>query len=174
MFIPFVFIPMHYPDRPKIKLEKRLQDWVIEVTSLIGVLLMIGLPVWYYSSLPDTIPVHFNASGVADRYGSKGTLLLLPIFGTFMFIGLYALAQAPHIFNYPTEITEENAEKQYRNGKSLIRWINMIMVFSFAFIEWRVIDSCMKGQGNLGPYFMPIFMISIFGAIAYFFWKSRN
>lgn len=165
---------MLYPDRPKIQLEKRPQDWVIEMATFIGLLLLIGLPILHYSALPETIPIHFNSKGVADGYGSKGTLLMLPIIGAVMFVGLYALNRAPHIFNYSVEITEENAEKQYRNGTSLMRWLNKVMTFSFAFIEWRVIDSSMQGQGNLGAYFMPVFLISIFSPIVYFIWKSRK
>lgn len=165
---------MLYPERPKIQLEKRPQDWVIEMATFVGLLLLIGLPILHYSSLPDTIPIHFNAKGVADGYGSKGTLLMLPILGTVMFIGLYALNRVPHIFNYPVEITEENAEKQYRNGTSLMRWLNMVITLSFAFMEWRVIDSSMQGQGDLGAYFLPVFLISIFGPIVYFIWKGRK
>jgi len=29
--------------------------------------------------LPETVPVHFNGSGVADRFGSKYEMLLLPV-----------------------------------------------------------------------------------------------
>ena len=42
---------MLYPDRPKIQLEKRPQDWVIEIASFVGVMLLIGLPILYYSTL---------------------------------------------------------------------------------------------------------------------------
>lgn len=165
---------MSTSERPVIKLIKRPQDLALEIATLCGVLLLIGLPVLFYAELPETIPTHFNGKGIADGHGARSTLLMLPIMGTIMSLGLYALNRVPHIFNYPVEITEENAEKHYRNGTSLIRWLNLIIVFSFAYIEWRVIDSASHEQGTLGNYFLPVFLIAIFGVIAVFFWKSRN
>lgn len=161
-------------ERPIIKLEKKPLDIAVELATFIGVLLLIGLPSFHFANLPDTIPTHFNGKGVADGYGSKNTLLMLPIMGTIMCIGLFALNRVPHIFNYPVEITEENAEKQYRNGTALIRWLNLIIVWSFSFIVWRVIDSATQGEGSLGPYFLPVFLVAIFGTIGIYLWTSRK
>ena len=161
-------------ERPRITLEKSPFDLAIETATFFGVLILISLPLIHYTSLPDIIPTHFNSKGMADGYGSKGTLLLLPIIGTVMCIGLYALTRFPHIFNYPVEITAENAEKHYRNGTGLIRWLNLIIVTSLCFIEWRVIAVATQGQGNLGPYFMPVFLGAIFGTIGIYLWKSRS
>lgn len=165
---------MAHSERPIIKLDKRPQDLALEIATFFGMLLLIGLPVLYYAELPETVPTHFNVEGIADRHGSKNSLWMLPFVGTLMCIGLYALNRVPHFFNYPVEITEENAEKNYRNGTALIRWINLITVFSFAYIEWRIIDSSTQQQSALGAYFMPVFLTAIFGTIAVFFWKSRN
>lgn len=165
---------MSNSERPIINLDKRPQDRALEVATFLGVLLLIALPVLYYAELPETVPVHFNGKGIADRYGSKGTMLMLPVIGTLMCFGLYALNRFPHIFNYPVEITEENAEKHYRNGTGLIRWLNLIIVLSFAFIEWRIINAATQGQGNLGSYFLPVFLATVFGVIGVYLWKSRN
>lgn len=161
-------------ERPIIKLKNRPLDTAIELATFVGVLLLIGLAAFHFANLPDTIPTHFNGKGVADGYGSKRTLLVLPIMGSIMSMGLYLLNRVPHIFNYPVEITEENAEKHYRSGTALIRWLNLIIVWSFSFIVWRVIDSATLGEGLLGPYFLPVFLLAIFGTIAVYFWKSRK
>lgn len=160
--------------RPVIKLEKSPVDVSVEGISVSLVLLLVFIPIYFFGQLPDTIPTHFNARGVADGFGSKWTLLILPSMGTLMFVGLSILNRFPHDFNYPVEITEENAERQYRNGTRLIRAINLIIVASFCFIEWRIIDSASEVQGSLGPYFLPIFVGLIFGVIVLYFWKSRN
>lgn len=160
--------------RPIIKLQKDRLDQMLEGIAILFVLVMVCLPLVAFQELPETIPTHFNASGEADGYGSRYTLLILPVIGSLMFAGLLVLNKYPHVFNYPEEITEANAAKHYRNGTKLIRWINLIIVVSFSFIEWRVIRSASQGQGSLGPYFLPVFLTAIFGVIALYFWKSRR
>ena len=59
-------------------------EFNLKTTWLIGtvvVLLMFGLSAWAWVQLPAgaSLPVHWNAAGVADRYGGKAEgLLLLP------------------------------------------------------------------------------------------------
>ena len=47
------------------------------------VLALVALPFIYlaflWNQLPDSVPLHWNASGEIDRYGSKSTLLILPM-----------------------------------------------------------------------------------------------
>ncbi len=38
----------------------------------------------FFSSAPDTIPIHFNIKGVADSFGSKNNLIFLSIFPLLM------------------------------------------------------------------------------------------
>ena len=62
-----------------------------------------------YFELPEIIPTHYNEAGEADSYGDKLNILALPIISTLLFIGLTILNKRPHLFNYPSEITKENA-----------------------------------------------------------------
>jgi uncharacterized membrane protein len=44
-----------------------------------------------YNQAPNTIPIHWNAAGKIDGYGSKATLLIwpvMPLFGLIMLLGL--------------------------------------------------------------------------------------
>ena len=61
----------------------------------IPLLLLVALPMIYLASiwgtLPDTVPIHFNAKGEADGWGSKTTLIWLPLamtLGTYLLIDL--------------------------------------------------------------------------------------
>ena len=62
-------------NRPKIELQLTQRDKILEV---IGWILLIGI--WIltftnYFDLPETIPIHFNAAGEADGFGSKLSLI---------------------------------------------------------------------------------------------------
>lgn len=51
----------------------------LELLPLLLVALGVYLVVASYSDLPARIPVHFNAAGDPDRWGSRGMLLLLVV-----------------------------------------------------------------------------------------------
>lgn len=117
--------------RPKIKLELTTIDKVVEILGWVSILAIWVLIVTNYTSLPDTIPIHYNSSGQTDGIGRKGTILTLPLIATALFAGLTILNKFPHIFNYPASITENNALRQYTNATRLIRYLKFIIVVIF-------------------------------------------
>jgi uncharacterized membrane protein len=148
-------------NRPKIKLQKTTFNYLIEIATLAILLLAWAYVILSYSELDSEIPVHFNASGEADRYGDKQSIFFLPLLGIVIFIGLFILNKYPHIFNYPTEITEENAERQYKNATNLIRILNLIIVFVFAFIIYKIVNAKTENSEALGEWFLPTVIIII-------------
>lgn len=70
--------------KPKIKVKLRINFWweSIPLGLLVATFLLIR---FYYPQLPTRIPIHFNLSGVADGWGSRGSL-----YGLFgVMVGLY-------------------------------------------------------------------------------------
>ena len=160
--------------QPQIRLTKDAFDWTIEIVSIGLFLLLIILPIYWYSQLPDIIPIHFNAAGEVDDSGGKLTIWALMAIGAVLFIGMYFLNKYPHIFNYPVEITEENAKRQYRTATKLMRSLNLVVVATFCYLEWEIISSAMNGAGGLGPYFLPIFLVTISGSIIFYLIRATS
>jgi uncharacterized membrane protein len=158
--------------RPRIKIELDAFDWIIELISGLSLILMIGFPLYYFSELPDILPRHFNASGVADGFSQKNVIWTLPSIGFVMYIGMFFLSRFPHIFNYPKEITQENAEHQYRIATKLIRTLNMLLAVSFFYIELATIQTALNKQDGLGAFFLPIFLLGIFGTIGVYLYSG--
>lgn len=75
-----------------------------------------------YPSLPETIPIHFNFAGQADGWGPRSAVLMLVGVFTVLASAITWLSFRPHVFNYPTEITEENAQAVYREGERTLIW----------------------------------------------------
>ncbi len=160
--------------RPKMKIEKTLIDIVTEIIGLIGVVLLIGLPLYYFNTLPETIPRHFGANGEPDGFSGKGIIWALPIIGVLMYVGLFWLNKYPHTFNYPQKVTEENAEGLYTMGTKMIRTLNTIITSVFAYITYSTIQTALGNQNGLGAWFTPVFMLLIFGVTGYFLFKSTS
>jgi Arc/MetJ-type ribon-helix-helix transcriptional regulator len=98
----------------KLKLKKSMYNILVEIACLI---LLIGILIYLYinwNSIPDTISAHYNALGKIDRMGSKAELLVCPIVGWLMYIGLTVIEQFPQIWNTGITVTEENKEQVYR------------------------------------------------------------
>lgn len=159
-------------ERPKIKLGLTTIDKTFEILGWISIFAIWVLTITNYTNLPDTIPIHYNGAGQADGFGGKGNILILPLIATVLFAGLTILNKFPHVFNYPTNITAENALRQYTNATRLIRYLKFIIVVIFGLIALQTIRN-VNGQTN-GPafWFLPLTLGLIFIPLTYFVIKS--
>lgn len=160
-------------NQPKIKLIPSLNDKLIDYTSLAIIIFLFVFTFISYKGLPEKIPTHVGFSGQPDKYGSKATLWLLPIIETFMFLGLYSLNKVPHLFNYMVEITEENAERQYKISTRMMRWINLCTVLLFAVIQAEIVLSA-NGKNTSGGLTALFFCLLTFVIIFIFARKSKR
>jgi len=159
--------------RPKIALELNQTDRILEI---IGWILLIGiwiLTLANYFGLPETIPIHFNAAGEADGFGNKITILALPILSTLLFVAMTILNKYPHVFNYPTKITQENALSQYTGATRILRYLKLIIVIIFGGIVFMTIQNVNGKADGLGTWFLPLTIIMIFMPIVYL-WVAGN
>jgi uncharacterized membrane protein len=150
-------------DRPKIKLELTTADKTSEVICWLLIVGVWCLTLTNYSNLPDTIPIHYTGAGQANGFGGKANILILPLIATILYIGLTVLNRFPHVFNYPTKITQDNAFRQYTNATRLIRYIKLISVLIFGLIVFKTIQNANGEADGLGVWFLPftIGLISI-------------
>jgi uncharacterized membrane protein len=121
--------------------------------------------------LPETIPTHYNGAGQADDFAGKRNILTLPLIATILFVGLTVLNKFPHIFNYPTNINEGNAQQQYTNATRMIRYLKFIIVVVFGLIALQTIRNANGQTSGLGTWFLPLTLGLIFTPMTYFIIK---
>ncbi len=160
--------------RPKLRIELDTTDQVWEAVAVAGLLVLILYPVFYFSNLPDEIPIHFNAAGEADGFGHKGFVWLLPIIGLVLYLSMSLITRHPHTFNYTKEITSENAESEYRRAARLIRIVKTTTVVAFAYINFSIVRTGLGEMQGLGPYFLPVFLALTFTPIGWYWWSSSK
>lgn len=139
--------------RPKLNLELSPTDQVLEIIGWFALVALWWLTLMSYAQMPDTIPTHYSLAGEADGYGSKETILTLPLIGTILFVGMTILNRYPHIFNYPTEITAENALKQYTNVTRMIRYLKLTILLVFSLIVFKTFQTATGQADGLGSWF---------------------
>lgn len=148
--------------RPKIKLQLSPLDKTLETSGKCIIILLWIFTVIAFFKMPDTIPIHFNASGQADNYGNKVTIFILPIIVTLIFIGLTILNHYPYIFNYLTEITEANAAYQYSIATRIIRFFKLLIAIIFTIIVLVTFLTSMHIINGVGSWFLPLMIVVFF------------
>jgi uncharacterized membrane protein len=119
--------------RLKIKLNLSPLDKALELAGTVFLFLMWAITIYTFIKSPPTIPIHYDGYGKPNGYGDKMTVWILPILATAIYLGLTFLNKYPHIFNYMTEITVENAKRQYTLATRLLRYLKLAIVVTFSF-----------------------------------------
>jgi uncharacterized membrane protein len=161
-------------NRPKLKIQLSLSDKLIEGAGWVLLFFFWGFTLVQYSYLTDTIPVHFDASGKPDGFGGKGSIWDLPIVATVIFTGLTLLNKFPHIFNYPTQITPENALEQYQMATRMIRFLKLVLVVIFNLIAVQTIRHAKGETEGLGIWLLPLTLGLIFIPLFYYLGKAMK
>ncbi|PIC73586.1 DUF1648 domain-containing protein [Sporosarcina sp. P17b] len=159
--------------KPKLDIEKPAAAKVFDVLviALFAAALVYLLLQW--SRLPERIPAHFGADGEVDRYGTRMELLLLPIIGIVMWVGLGILEKYPHMYNY-INLRPDNIEIHYRYGVLFMNVIKNISTLLFVFLIWQMTDIALAKIATLN---MPIFimiLVLLFGSMGIYFYKAMK
>ena len=154
--------------RPEINLKLNQTDKALEILGWISIFGIWVLTLANYFELPEIIPIHYNGAGEADGFGNKTNILTIPIIATILFVGMTILNKYPHVFNYPSEITDENVFHQYTNATRMIRYLKLTIVIIFGVIVFRTIQNVNGNADGLGNWFLPLTIAMIFIPILYF------
>ena len=151
------------------KIKRSKYDIAVNLICLIllfGIIIYLGMN---WNNISDQIPGHYNAVGEVDRWGKKGELLILPIIGWILYLGLTAAEHFPQIWNTGVAVTEENQEQVYRILKNMIGTIKLLMAAVFVFLS---VNSA--SAKKLPVWFLPVFLILMLGSSVFFIIKLRR
>ncbi len=96
------------------------QDWMILILILSG----FALGAYFYPSLPDKVPTHWNASGEVNGYGSK-------LFGAF---GLPTISLATYLLYLVLPYIDPK-RKNYTDFESTYQFLKYVLILFFLGIE---------------------------------------
>lgn len=108
--------------------------------ALAGSALFLGI---YWRHIPQDIPTHFNAAGQIDAWGSRSTVLLLPIVGAVSF----------GMFQFVVVLCASIKSRGARAMETMCRLLSVVIALVFAYIT-----ACSALVVPLGRWFMPAFI----------------
>lgn len=158
------------PQRPIILIPQSQLALVLNIITVVGVLVCLIIAIRGWFVLPDVIPVHFNFYGQPNGWGSKVIIWLFPALAIIMSVGLTFLSRYPHSFNYPVQITPENADRQYQIACSLLNFLKAELAWILVYTVWLIYylgKSSLTQSGILG---LPLIflLISMFTTIGFY------
>jgi uncharacterized membrane protein len=161
--------------RPRVRPERTWFDHLLDFLVLDLVLVNIGYALWWYPSLPTTIPTKFGSGGQVIATGPPETVLLLPL-GALVLATIMRLVQRwPWISNTIVAITEENALVQYRLVNRLLGWSSLVVGVLFLVIEHQIIESAMTGTNPGQAGFVTILVLALVPwplLLGWYLWSS--
>lgn len=160
--------------RPVLELPFSGWEKGLEILALIGIFVLLFLVCQWWEALPQRIPTHFGAGGEPDAWGSKSSLLIITIVAIATYGLLTILNRYPHTFNYLVEITEANAEEQYRMARQLMAVLKVEITWMFAYIQWITIQVALGKASGLGSLFLLITMIVLLGSLGVYLYKASR
>jgi len=85
-----------------------------------------------------------------------------------MYVGLTYLNRFPHIFNYLTDITSDNARRQYTVATRMIRYLKFGLVIVFGYIQFMTFEIASGSSDALKWWFFPLVFIITLAPLIYF------
>lgn len=152
---------MRKQSRPVLHLPRTPLETLLEALTVLGIITVIAVTTWGWLTLPAIIPTHFDMSGTPNAYGSKGSLLILPILSVCLGILLTVWSHFPHLCNYPWPITAENAQRQYTLVQLLLCALALEVVWTLCILQWAIIRAAQNQVGKDIILLVPLTMTAV-------------
>lgn len=125
-------------------------------TSPLLAVVIVALPFLYlgmqYSSLPDTVPVHFNAEGIADGFGSKSSLWLHTCILSVVAISTYLLISNLH---------KIDPKKTAKTSAATLHLLAIVMVLFLSVINISITYSAVNYPASFSLTKMVLFAVGL-------------
>ncbi|WP_062072733.1 DUF1648 domain-containing protein [Demequina sediminicola] len=120
------------PSRPRLRVKVSPATRVARALTYVITAAGCAAGLIAYPTLSETIPIHWNARGVEDGWGSPVSLLVIIALWLAIVAGIEVLSRKPHILNYPMDVTDANAPGLYRAAVDMLVWLNLELAILFA------------------------------------------
>ena len=139
--------------------------WLFEAAALAGLLLLAALPVFQWPYLPESVPTHFDGSGVPDAWGDKDALVVLPVVGLLMYAGLGIAGLFVRHGKF-TATSPGGRERQLALTHELLSLTKAELLLLFAWLEWKSIQVAQQQAEGLGRAALPVILVVVGASMA--------
>ena len=132
--------------------------------------------------LPDIVPTHFDAHGIPNDWGTKGTIFVSPIMNAVIFLSVtclnfwFAFVDDPKRFinlpkNRKDALTKAQLEKLRVFTNRCVFLLKIVVQGLFTYLTWHTVEIAMGRPDKLGPFFW-LFIVAGLVLTGHMVWKS--
>jgi uncharacterized membrane protein len=142
--------------------------WTKYIFISLALVLLIQV-IWIlsiYTSLPDTIAIHFGLNGEPDGFGGKASIWILPAvqLGIMALFG-YQLTRPDEKFKINWPVKEDNRPAVIRFTRQWMVVLFVIVMLLIAYLTVCVIRVALGQAGNINPYIILVFLVLTLGTV---------
>ena len=105
----------------------KIIKWILVALTVLSTIIMLFV-------LPDTVPVHFDINGMADRWGSKFELLILPVILIACAFSMEPLKNS--YINKSKNANDEKEKAEHLTNAKVLNITSVITMFLFAIMNF--------------------------------------
>jgi uncharacterized membrane protein len=150
--------------RPKIRPELSLLEKILQLLCIVITIATVVILIVMWNGLPEHVPTHFALSGIPDGYSVKTGLLSIPIIMFLIEILITVLERFPYIYNFPIDVTENNAAALYQVSREMLTFLKALTAAMFSFIIFSSVLTA-KGIWHGLPFYFAIITIVPISAV---------
>jgi uncharacterized membrane protein len=136
-------------------------DKALEIFGALFLLSSVLAPLYYYSQIPNVIPIHFDLAGVPDAYGAKIHIMLVPWIGVAMYVGIFLIKRYSTKLSYPVPVTDANRNILLTLTLQMMRWIRFIIAVFFMFLVTSIVQIGLGIAQRASVYFVIYFLLAL-------------
>jgi len=144
-------------------------DKLLELIGIFAFVFLVGMPILYYTDLPNSIPRHFGFDGAPDKFGSKSVIWWVVCIGVAMYAALFVLE---HSLRKRKKPGVNNVSSNFEGHRLImIQWLQFIRLFVtclFAYMVYIIMKTAMGHVPGFNAYFIPIVFGVVLGSTLYF------
>lgn len=132
--------------------------WLEKLLCALSGALMLAVSAFVafrWRTLPEQLPTHYNAAGVADSFGGRGSLLVLLAVAWASVLLMVPLLLIPGLWE-----KAQGSQRGIRATRGMTAWLTLVLSLMFGYIIL-----CTAQCRALGVWFLPVTMVLIFGII---------
>lgn len=135
---------------------------------LSGILLLIPFVYvgMHWSDFPDRIPIHFNATGEADGFGSKPFLWLLPIVNVIIWLLALFAYKIPQLLSMPYYNYDNVKHKKI--ATDLLGWMQLLIAFFITILSLQVSYAALGHHTSIPVIPIVIFIVLLILLLVYY------
>ena len=146
-----------------------MRKWLEGIALLaLGLQISITLLAFFgHDQLPNRIPIHFDAIGHPDGWGSPAMLLILPAITLINYLLFTVVTQFPGAFKYPVKVTVINRQRMQSLALDMMAWMKFEIVALLTWIQWATVNTAHDPARRLPPM-TPAALVIVFATILFY------